>query len=184
MTAMHVGYMGHLVQMGVMGLLVSVVAPAVVLGLLRAAPSLDRATVPAAVAFPAFAVLHAVVTMYTHGPVPPVADVVAHVALLVGAVLFWAPVLGVRRRLPDGVRAVYLYAAMPVLDLAGVWVVAVGDNAGGLAMIVGMLPMALAAVVITWRWISAEERCARLEEAREDGRHPVLPATGRSEGVR
>ena len=38
------------------------------------------------------------------------------------------------------------------------------DQAGGLSMIVGMLPMGLAMVVITWNWIGSEERRAALAE--------------------
>jgi hypothetical protein len=78
--------------------------------------------------------------------------------------LFWAPILGIRRRLPDAGRMLYLYVALPLLDLAGVWLVAVGDSPGGLSMIVGMLPMGAAAVVITWNWISREEHRAVLAE--------------------
>ena len=84
---------------------------------------------------------------------------------LVGAVTFWTPVFGVHRRLSDGARTLYLYLAMPMLDLAGVLMVAAGDAAGGLAMIVGMLPMAATTVALTWRWITAEDR----RVARDDG---------------
>lgn len=156
----------HMLHMATMGLLVAVVAPALLLVLLRAFPWLDRVTVPAAAVLPGFVALHAAVTVYAdRGPVPAPWDTAAHLALLVGAMLFWAPVLGVRRRLPDAGRMVYLYLAVPLLDLAGVWLVAVGDSPGGLSMIVGMLPMGVAAVVLTWNWISREERRAVLAEA-------------------
>jgi cytochrome c oxidase assembly factor CtaG len=154
----------YMLHMAAMGLLVSVAAPALLLVLTRVAPQLDRWTLPAGAALPGFVALHAAVTVYHHSPAPPLLEGTAHLALLAGAMLFWAPVLGVRRRLPDAGRMVYLFAAMPPLDVAGVWLVAVGDSAGGLAMIVGMLPMGVAAVVITWTWISREERRAVLDE--------------------
>jgi cytochrome c oxidase assembly factor CtaG len=155
----------HPLHMAMMGLLVSVLAPALLVLLRRAFPQLDRATVPAAVALPGFVTLHAAVTVYAgRGMVPPLLDTAAHLVLLVGAMLFWAPILGIRRRLPDAGRMLYLYVALPLLDLAGVWLVAAGDNAGGLSMIVGMLPMGAAAVVITWNWISREEHRAVLTE--------------------
>jgi cytochrome c oxidase assembly factor CtaG len=47
---------------------------------------------------------------------------------------------------------------MPSLDLAGVVIVLRGDAAGGLAMIVGMLPVGVAAVALCWRWIIHEEQ--------------------------
>lgn len=155
----------HPLHMAMMGLLVSVLAPALLVLLSRVFPQLDRATVPAAVALPGFVTLHAAVTVYAgRGMVPPLLDTTLHLALLAGAMLFWAPILGIRRRLPDAGRMLYLYVALPLLDLAGVWLVAVGDSPGGLSMIVGMLPMGAAAVVITWNWISREEHRAVLAE--------------------
>lgn len=154
MTAMT----AHLLHGAAMGLLVSVVAPALLLLLNRVAPQSDRATVPAVVALPGFLVLHAAVTVYSAHEPAPLLDAAAHLALLAGALLFWAPVVGARHRLPDAGRMLYLYTALPLLDMAGVWLVAVGDSVGGLSMIVGMLPMGVTAVVITWTWISREER--------------------------
>lgn len=154
----------HLVHMAGMGLLVSVIAPGLLLVLGRAAPQLDRATVPAAAALPGFVTLHAVVTVYSAYDPVPLLDAAAHLALLAGAMLFWAPVMWARHRLPDAGRMLYLYLAIPLLDMAGVWLVAVGDSVGGLSMIVGMLPMGVTAVVITWNWISREERRAVLGE--------------------
>ena len=146
----------HIPRMAMTGLLVAAVAPGLLLVLLRIAPRLDRCTVPAAVAFPGFVVLHFAVTAWSAaGRPPPGLDTAL---LLFGAVLFWAPVLGVRHRLSDPLRTLYLYTGMPLLDLAGVWLVATGDGPGGLSMIAGMLPMGLAAVSITWHWIHHEER--------------------------
>jgi cytochrome c oxidase assembly factor CtaG len=161
----HAAMTEHMLHMAAMGLLVAVIAPVLLVLLTRAFPQLDRGTVPAALALPGFVTLHAAVTVYTsRDPVPPLLDTATHLALLVGAVLFWAPILGVRRRLPDAGRMLYLYLALPLLDLAGVWLVAVGDSPGGLSMIVGMLPMGVVAVAITWNWISREERRAVLAE--------------------
>jgi cytochrome c oxidase assembly factor CtaG len=153
----------HVVHMATMGLLVSVVAPALTIGLCRF-PALDRLALPGVVVLPGFTLLHGAITIMGDSPgamAGPLTGTAGHVALLLGAVLFWAPVLGTRRRLPDAGRAVYLFLAGPLLDLAGVWLVAQGDAAGGLAMIVGMLPIGVAAIVVTWRWISREERQAR-----------------------
>lgn len=75
--------------------------------------------------------------------------------------LFWVPVLGTtRHRLCNPLRTLYLYAAIPLLDMAGVGRLAIGDVSGGLAMILGMLPMGVIAVRITWQWIHAEEQQA------------------------
>lgn len=150
----------HMWHMAAMGLLVSVAAPAVVLVVTRWAPRLDRGSAPAAVALPGFVLLHFAVTAasgHTHRATIAAA---AHGALFLAALLFWAPVFGARRRISDAARTVYVYTAMPLLDLAGVWLVAVGDVAGGLAMIVGMLPMGLIAVAVTWEWIGREQRRA------------------------
>ncbi|RCW46093.1 hypothetical protein DFQ14_102395 [Halopolyspora algeriensis] len=159
----------HMAHMAMMGLLVSVAAPVLLLVLTRLAPRSDRWTVPAAVALPGFVVLHAAVTVAGHLGVPPPWDSAARITMLVGAMLFWAPVLGVRHRLPDTGRTLYLYTAMPLLDLAGVWLVIVGDSTGGLSMIVGMLPLGMSAVVVTWNWIHREERRVAADEPVEQG---------------
>jgi len=146
----HVEQSAHVVHMVTMGLLVSGVAP--MLAYVARHTTLDRLAPPAVVALPAFAVLHGALTITGAGG--PLAEAV----LLAGAVVLWMPVVGTRRRLPDAGRAVYLFLAGPLLDLAGVWLVATGDGPGGLAMIVGMLPIGIAAIVVTWRWITSEER--------------------------
>ncbi len=160
----HMSY-AHMAHMAMMGLLVSTLAPALLVLLSRAFPHLDRCTAPAAAALPGFVLLHAAVTVYTsRGVVPPLVDLATHLVLLAGAMLFWAPVLGIRRRLPDAGRMLYLYLGLPLLDLAAVWLVAMGDSPGGLSMIVGMLPIGVAAVAVTWNWISREERRALVAE--------------------
>lgn len=173
----------HVVHMATMGLLVSVVAPALAAVVARV-PAVDRWTPPALVALPGFALLHAAVTVLVEAP-GSAADAgtvaAAHTVLLAGAVAFWAPVLGARRRLPEAGRVVYLFLAGPVLDLAGVWLVATGDSAGGLAMIVGMLPIGVAALVLTWRWVVDEER---REQARTAQTGPGSRPAARSEARR
>ncbi|MFR0357341.1 hypothetical protein [Streptomyces sediminimaris] len=118
-------------------------------------------SLPAAVALPLFVALHATVVL-TEPLVPSgVARVAVEVVLLSGAALYWLPVLGTRHRLSDPSRSVYLYVSMPLLDLPAVVMVALGHTAGGLAMVVAMLPIGLAALGITWRWITQEERLAQ-----------------------
>ncbi len=148
------GGVGHMVEMG---LETSALAPALVL-LARNRLPLDRLALPGAVALPLFLAVHSAITMTMpfHDP-SPLAHVGLHALLLAAALWFWLPVLGERRRMSDPARMVYLYLAMPVMDLAGVYVVLRGDSAGGIAMIVAMLPVGLAAVAVTWRWMLVEE---------------------------
>lgn len=158
----------HLVHMAGMGLIVAVLAPACLHVALALAPGLDRFTPHPVAALGGFVVLHATVTMGS--AVDPALAGPGVIVLLAGAMVFWAPVLGRHRRLPPGGRVVYLYTAMPLLDLAGIGLVATGDIAGGIAMIVGMLPMAGYTVALTWRWVCAEERAAQaaVRETLED----------------
>ncbi|MTD57002.1 hypothetical protein GKO32_23945 [Amycolatopsis sp. RM579] len=81
-----------------------------------------------------------------------------HGVLLAGAIVFWLPVLVPRKGFPEPARGVYLFLAAPSLDLAAVYLVIAGHEAGGLAMIVGMMPLCLAAVGVAWRWIVREEQ--------------------------
>lgn len=149
----------HLVHMAAMGLLTSVVAPLVVLASWDRV-AWDRLALPAIVALPGFAVLHGTVLLTPAHGAGPLVGVTAHALVLLGAVVFWLPVLGARRRLPDPGRSAYLFLAGPVLDLPAVWLIAMGDSAGGLAMIVAMMPIGLAAIAVTWRWITREEELA------------------------
>jgi|1186.fasta_scaffold18707_3 hypothetical protein len=150
-------------EMAVMGLITSVLAPAtVVLTRRRMRWTLLRG--PVWLVLPAFVLLHAVITLGMPMDAPLDARMELGVLLLLGAIAFWLPVLGSPARLDPVGATVYLFLAMPLLDLAGVWTVARGDAAGGLAMIVGMLPIGVIAVVLTWRWITAEEAQVRGEE--------------------
>lgn len=155
--------MAGLVPMATSGAVTSVLAPALILLTPRIGLpwNWDRLALPAPAALPLFAVGHAaiMITMATRQVPAPLA-MVAHALLLLGAIVFWLPVLGRRCRLSDPGRTAYLLLAVPTLDLAAVWIIATGDSTGGLAMIVAMLPIGVAAVVITWRWMVREERLA------------------------
>ena len=158
----------ELVHMAGMGLLTSVVAPAAVL-LGRDRPALQRLAAPPWVTLPGFVVLHALVltAMAKREPAPPV-HVTLDTILLAGAVAFWLPVLGLPwRRLDDVGRCVYLFLAAPSLDLPAVVLVARGNSVGGLAMIVAMLPIGLAAVALMWRVLTEEEAAVRRVEVAE-----------------
>ncbi|POX59068.1 hypothetical protein C3492_34380 [Streptomyces sp. Ru62] len=86
--------------------------------------------------------------------------------LLATAVLFWLPAVArTRHRLDDPGRCVYLFLAAPLLDLPAVGMVAAGRTAAGLAMIVGMLPVGVAAAAVTWSWVNREEREALTDPA-------------------
>jgi hypothetical protein len=159
-----------IVPMAVSGAMTSVVAPALVLlGRHRDLPwDWDRLSLRAGIALPLFLLAHTAIMLLTSGTdVPPALDVPLHAGLLLGAILFWLPVLGQRHRLSDPARTAYLFLAAPTLDLAAVWIIARGGSAAGLAMIVAMLPIGAAAIAITWRWIVREDRLAdeRLREA-------------------
>lgn len=150
---------GHMAEMG---LLTSVAAPLIAARARRPRwRRLDALTPPAVPTFLGFVVLHAVIVLaMAYGLVPDVWNQPVHGVLLVASVLFWLPVLGVRRRISDPARTVYLFLSMPPLDLPAVWVIARGDAPGGLAMIVAMMPVGLIAIVVTVRWMLQEEALA------------------------
>ncbi|WP_344400105.1 hypothetical protein [Streptomyces longisporus] len=156
------GMDAEVAAMAVSGLLVSAVVPAAIHAT-RHRAVWSRLSVPAAAALPGFAALHAVIALAGQRGDSLVTHVLLEMLLLGGAVLFWLPVLGERHRLSDPARSVYLYLAMPLLDLPGVAMVALGHVAGGLAMITAMLPIGLAALRITWRWVTTEERLAQAQ---------------------
>lgn len=149
---------GQPVHMAAMGLLVSVLAPAIVLAGRHAVPW-HRVPAPALPTLVGFVLLHGAITVFlAQRHVPALVETGSHLLLLAGAVVFWLPVLEPGHRLGDAGRAVYLFLAGPSLDLAAVYLVITGDSAGGIAMIVAMLPVGFAAVGVTWRWISREEQ--------------------------
>lgn len=148
----------EILHMGAMGLLTSVVAPVLILLTSRRVPW-HRVPAPPLLVLPLFFLLHGAVTVLsTLHHLPSGVDAALHALLLAGAVVFWLPVVGPGHHHPDALRSVYLFLAGPALDLAAVYVIIVGHSAGGLAMIVGMLPIGFAAIGVTWRWITREER--------------------------
>ncbi|MBV7697818.1 hypothetical protein KWI83_19880 [Streptomyces sp. TRM70350] len=85
----------------------------------------------------------------------------SELVLLSAAVTFWVPVVArTRHRLSDTGQCLYLFLAAPLLDIPALGVIAAGHSAEGLAMIVGMLPLGIAAAALTWSWINREERQA------------------------
>ncbi|WP_210718207.1 hypothetical protein [Amycolatopsis acididurans] len=153
-----------MVHMAMMGLLTSVLAPVLVLAGQRFVPW-QRVPASALITLPVFLVLHGALTIVmARQEFPVVVDTALHAVLLAGAMWFWLPVLRPGPGLPEPARAVYLFLAAPSLDLAAVVLIILGDETGGLAMIVGMLPLGLVAIAVTWRWITREERLAQQQE--------------------
>ncbi len=174
---------GPVLHMAAMGAVTSVLAPAIVLAV-RPRRSLRILSLPPGVTLVGFVLLHGGVVLADEDRLDPI-GVALHLMLVVGAVAFWLPVLAGPRRLDPAGRAVYLFLAAPSLDLAAVADVARGDSAGGLAMIVAMLPIGIAAVACTWRWISDEQRAELAGapgtgESLESGGYPPS-ATDRTE---
>jgi hypothetical protein len=166
---MHTGVVGP----ALMGLLTSVLAPLLVLAGRRRVPAPPVRARPwrALGILGGFAVVHAGTVLAMDEATELSTQLAVHVALLAGAVAFWLPVLGRgTTRLPDAGRAVYLFLACPLLDTAALALVVRGEETAGIAMIVAMLPIGLAAIVVTWRWIAAEERAARDADAAPVGR--------------
>jgi hypothetical protein len=159
--------MAHIVDMGGMGLISSVLAPLLVW--LTAGSTLwNRVPRLPARTFACFVVLHAAVTIGMTRDLPMAVMALGRPVLLAGACLFWLPVLGpARLRLAGPRRCLYLFLAGPVLDLPALWLIAHGDDAGGLAMITAMLPLNAAALALTWQWVEGEERDACIAEGQE-----------------
>lgn len=143
-----------LVHMAAMGAVTSLLAPGVIM-LTRHRLPWSAYRLPPALTLVGFLLLHAAVVLSDRDTLD-LPGLALHAALFAGALAFWLPVLG-PRRLDGGLRAGYLFLAAPSLDLPAVITVARGDGAGGLAMIVAMMPIGVAAVVLAWRWMIAEE---------------------------
>ncbi|MEU8032812.1 hypothetical protein AB0C13_29965 [Streptomyces sp. NPDC049099] len=165
-------HMAHMsvVPMAASALLAAAVVPGVV-HVLRRSPLWERISVPAPVALPLLVLVHAWAVLGAFaGLRAPGGALVTEPVLLAAAVLFWLPVAArTRHRLDDPGRCLYLFLATPLLDLPAVGVVATGHSAAGLAMIVGMLPLGVAAAALTWSWVNREER---------EAQSPALPAHG------
>jgi hypothetical protein len=164
------------VAMGLSGFVLAAVVPGVV-RLTRRFALWRWASLPAGVALPLLVVVHAwAVLGDPAGPLPTAGARLTEPVLLVSGVLFWIPVLTrTRHRLSDPGRCLYLFLAMPLLDLPAVWVVAEGRPAEGIAMIVGMLPLGIAAAAVTWSWVNREERLAADDLALSPGDAPHAP---------
>jgi putative membrane protein len=90
--------------------------------------------------------------------------VLEHATLLAVAVLFWMPVLSAGPtlgRLRGGGRCLYLLLAAPATELVAVYLAGSGRPQAAAAMAAAMSPLGLAFAVVTWRWLTAEERRAR-----------------------
>ncbi|MEV6793285.1 hypothetical protein AB0M87_15070 [Streptomyces sp. NPDC051320] len=146
------------VEMGWAAFVIAVLVPAVIL-ITRPSRFWQRVTLPPAAALPLFLLLHAAVTLGScRYPPGPLLHRALDAVLIAGSFLFWLPVLGIRHRLSDPGRCMYLFLAAPLLDMPAVGMIALGDTFGGLTMIVAMLPIGIAAMVVTWRWVIDEER--------------------------
>ncbi|MFF0223773.1 hypothetical protein [Streptomyces sp. NPDC004629] len=156
----HMSPLPSVVAMGLAGFVLAAVVPGLVL-LLRRAPLWERVSLPAGAALPLLVLTHAWAVLA--GPAaalrPPGGSLVTEPVLVAAAVVFWVPVVGrTRHRLGDPGRCLYLFLAAPLLDLPALGVIAAGHPLEGLAMIVGMLPLAVAAAAVTWSWANEEER--------------------------
>jgi cytochrome c oxidase assembly factor CtaG len=92
----------------------------------------------------------------------PVLHAAEHVAFFAVGVWFWVPVLG--GGWGDPGRSLYLFLAAPAVDLVGAALMARGDEAAGVAMLAGSLPIVVAAVAVTWQWLTREQRQTTLRE--------------------
>jgi hypothetical protein len=156
---MMMAHMGVAPMLG-MGATTSLLAPGVVLATRGRWPRREIRLSPV-LFLVGFALLHAVITL-TMGSVAShgmVAVCALWLVLLGGATLFWQPILG-RASASGATRCIYLFVAGPMLDLAAVFLIIRGDQLAGLAMIVGMLPLGITAMAITWQWAMEEERQA------------------------
>lgn len=91
-----------------------------------------------------------------------------HGTLLGAALLFWQPVIGADPspgRLRGPGASLYLLAAIAAGDLMSAQSISAGRPLAGAVMVLTMLPLALAFLVVTWRWMVREERRALRWEA-------------------
>lgn len=153
-----------LLDAAAMGIAMAVIAPVIAL-YLTAIP--HRAlTRHAAAVLAVFACVHGLLmAAMTGGWSPGWLSGLLHIALFVAAVCFWMPALGGAAGLGHAARCVYLFVAGPLLDLPALYLIADGRSAAGLAMIVTMLPIPLAAVASVYLWMRREEA----EHARFEG---------------
>jgi cytochrome c oxidase assembly factor CtaG len=101
--------------------------------------------------------------LYDSSNVDPSVDGIAHVVYALTALLFWEVAIGsapLSHRLTGLAPALYLMAAMPLVDLSGAWLMTQGEPLAGAAMLAGMTPIGLAAALSAWRYARAEEKQA------------------------
>ncbi|WP_262700780.1 MULTISPECIES: cytochrome c oxidase assembly protein [Streptomyces] len=155
------GVMEGALAMGLSGFTVAVLVPGIIRAT-RSRPVWSRVCLPASVALPLFLLVHAAATLTPlfHGAATPAVHWILEAALVGSGFLFWLPVFGGRYRLSEPGRCLYLFLASPLLDLPALLVIASGHALGGLSMIVGMLPIGVAAMAVTWRWATAEDQRA------------------------
>jgi putative membrane protein len=105
-----------------------------------------------------------------------------HMTFLVTAVLFWRHAVGRDPlvRLPPLRRIAYLMAAMPAMDVVGVWLMSsrgveypaygrgahalAAQHTAGMIMLAGSYVLAVAALLAAWSWISREQHRADVRE--------------------
>jgi hypothetical protein len=143
----------------VTGGVTSVLAPFVVVVTRRWIPY-DRLRVPVGAIAVSFIVLHGAITLSLLARPQPWLWVLLHLCLLAGAVIYWAPVLRVGRRLSGLAPFLYLFFTSPFLDFAGLGIMALGDPRGGVAMIAAMLPVNAMSLIVLWQWMVTEDRMA------------------------
>jgi hypothetical protein len=81
-------------------------------------------------------------------------------ASLVGGVVLVGAAVALCAGLRDVDRSawfLYLFAAMPPMDLIACWYLSTGDSDLGVLMIAGSLPVGAASLVAAWRWMLDEE---------------------------
>ncbi len=155
----HGTHLSSVAAMALSGFTLAALVPGV-LRLTRRAPLWERMSVPPGVALPLLVLVHGwVVLADLAHPMPDGIAFASELVLLLAATLFWLPVVTyTRHRLSDPGRCICLFIAAPLLDIPALGVIAAGHSAGGIAMIVGMLPVGVTAAVVTWSWITREER--------------------------
>jgi cytochrome c oxidase assembly factor CtaG len=152
---------GHMVEHSVLAM---VVAPMTVLAWMAVGLPRPRLSRPALAwaAFVAAQWLFHLTPLLEESQGSPVLHAAEHLAFFAVGVWFWVPVLG--GGLGDPGRSLYLFLAAPAVDLVGAALMARGDEAAGVAMLAGSLPIVVAAVAVTWQWLAREDRDAALLE--------------------
>jgi cytochrome c oxidase assembly factor CtaG len=152
---------GHMVEHSVLAM---VVAPLIVLAWVRLGLPRIRLGHPALawVAFVAAQWTFHLTPVVEESQGAPVLHSLEHLVFLATGVWFWVPVLG--WGIGDPGRSLYLFGAAPAIDLVGAALLARGDEAEGVTMLAGGLPVVAAAVWVTWAWLAREQRETSMTE--------------------